>query len=106
MITQRVKFKDIRKISIEFVIKIISYSKKKKSAFYNGFVVILRILYYDKFKEVHVKVFNTGKLEIPGIRCQELFDKVINLLLEILRLTINDYTLNCNKEIVNSFNQF
>lgn len=95
----RVKFKDIRKISIGICNKdIISYRQKKKSAFYNCFVVILRILYYDKFKEVHVKVFNTGKLEIPGIRCQELFDKVINLLLEILRPIINDYTLNCNKD--------
>lgn len=95
----RVKFKDIRKISIGICNKdIISYRQKKKSAFYNCFVVILRILYQDKFKEIHVKVFNTGKLEIPGIRCQELFDKVITLLLDILRPIIDDYKLDCNKE--------
>ena len=95
----RIKFKDIRKISIGICNKdIISYRQKKKSAFYNCFVIILRILYQDKFKEVHVKVFNTGKLEIPGIRCEELFDKVISLLLETLRPIINDYSLDCNKD--------
>lgn len=95
----RVKFKDIRKISIGICNKdIISYRQKKKSAFYNCFVIILRILFENKFKEVHVKVFNTGKLEIPGIRCQELFNKVIDLLLQILIPILNDNTLSCNKD--------
>ena len=40
----RIKFKDIRKISIGLCNKdITSYRSKKKSAFYNCFVVILRI---------------------------------------------------------------
>lgn len=94
----RIKFKDIRKISIGVCNKdIISYRQKKKSAFYNCFVLILRIKYQEKFKEIHVKVFNTGKLEIPGIRCQELFDEVINLLINILKPIINDPLLNCDK---------
>jgi len=29
--------------------------------------MILRFPYQGKYKEIHVKVFNTGKLEIPGI---------------------------------------
>ena len=67
----RVKFKDIRKISIGICKKdMISYRTKKKSAFYNCFVLILRIDVNkdDKttknklFKEFHVKIFNTGKL--------------------------------------------
>ena len=64
----RIKFKDIRKVSIGICQKdIISFRTKKRSAFYNCFVIIVRILDENKFKEVHVKVFNTGKLEIPGI---------------------------------------
>ena len=65
----RIKFKDTRKISIGLSKKdILSYRCKKKSAFYNCFVIILRILDKENFKEIHIKVFNTGKLEIPGIQ--------------------------------------
>ena len=67
------KFKDIRKIDIGICKKdITSHRKKKKGAFYNCFAVILRIFYKNEFKEVHVKIFNTGKLEIPGIQYDEL----------------------------------
>ena len=46
----------------------------------------------DVFKELHVKVFNTGKLEIPGIRDERLLIKTFNLLLVILKniTRIND----------------
>ena len=82
----RIKFKDIRKISIGLSKKdITSYRCKKKSAFYNCFVVILRILQNDKFKEINVKVFNTGQLEIPGIQDDITLDNVLNLLTSILR---------------------
>ena len=54
----KVKFKDIRKISIGTCKKdILSYRSKKKSAFYNCFVLILRVKEDDIFKEIHVKVF-------------------------------------------------
>lgn len=81
----RIKFKDIRKISIGISKKdIMSYRCKKKSAFYNCFVIILRMKIDKIFKEFHVKVFNTGKLEIPGIQNEETFqmilDEVINTL--------------------------
>ena len=82
----RVKFKDVRKISIGLCKKdIISYRCKKKSAFYNCFVVILRVNHEGTFKEVHVKIFNTGKLEIPGIQNDDILDKVLDLLTHILR---------------------
>jgi hypothetical protein len=82
----RIKFKDVRKISIGISKKdITSYRCKKKSAFYNCFVVILRLLHEDKFKEVHVKVFNTGKLEIPGIQNATILHKVYVLLVEMLK---------------------
>ena len=87
----RIKFKDIRKISIGISSKdIISYKQKKKSAFYNCFVLIIRLLNDDIFKEVHVKIFNTGKLEIPGIRCKKLFNKLLDLILNILKPLTND----------------
>jgi len=81
----RNKFKDIRKISIGICKKdIISYRSKKKSAFYNCFVVILRLLHNESYKEVHVKVFNTGKLEIPGIQDSTILNKTLQLLVNIL----------------------
>jgi len=81
----RIKFKDIRKISIGICKKdITSYRCKRKSAFYNCFVVILRLLHNDAFKEIHIKVFNTGKLEIPGIQDSTILDKVLTILVKIL----------------------
>ena len=79
----------------------ISYRTKKKSAFYNCFVLILRINVnkHDKtnknklFKEFHVKVFNTGKLEIPGIKTDEELMMVLNLLVELLN-KYNDIDIN------------
>ena len=81
----RIKFKDTRKISIGLSKKdITSYRCKKKSAFYNCFVVIVRLLQNDKFKEINVKVFNTGQLEIPGIQDDVTLDTVLKLLIQIL----------------------
>ena len=81
----RSKFKDIRKISLGICKKdITSYRCKRKSAFYNCFVVIVRLIHKDEFKEIHVKVFNTGKMEIPGIQDSTILDKVLTLLVKIL----------------------
>jgi hypothetical protein len=81
----RNKFKDVRKVSIGICRKdITSYRCKRKSAFYNCFVVILRLLHNNNYKEIHVKVFNTGKLEIPGIQDSTILNKVLTLLVEIL----------------------
>ena len=83
--TGRIKFKDIRKVSIGVSKKdVISYRSKKKSAFYNCFVLILRVKYEKIFKEFHVKVFNTGKLEIPGIQTDEMFCKIIDMVVQVL----------------------
>jgi hypothetical protein len=83
--TGRIKFKDIRKVSIGISKKdLVSYRCKKKSAFYNCFVLILRIKLSDMFKEFHVKVFNTGKLEIPGIQDDVTFQKILDMVINIL----------------------
>ena len=84
--TGRIKFKDIRKISVGISKKdIISYRIKKKSAFYNCFVMIMRIRIDQTFKEFHIKIFNTGKLEIPGIQNEHIFETVLSNCLTILQ---------------------
>ena len=87
----RIKFKDIRKVSIGISKKdIMSYRSKKKSAFYNCFVIILRLNDAGMYKEIHVKVFNTGKLEIPGIQNERIFNMTLGLIIETLQPHIID----------------
>lgn len=79
------KYKDVRKIDIGLCKKDInSCRKKKKGAFYNCFALIIRIKLEDTFKELHVKVFNTGKLEIPGIQSVNILYVLLDKLREIL----------------------
>jgi hypothetical protein len=102
--TGRIPFKDQRKISIGLCKKdLLGGNHKKKRAFFNCFVLILRInggrcenpeerapeddvLY----KEMHVKVFNTGKLEIPGIQEDKTLVQVLDLLVATLRPLLGD----------------
>jgi hypothetical protein len=82
----RIKFKDIRKITVGISKKdIMSYRGKKKQAFYNCFVMIIRIKYNSVFREFHIKVFNTGKLEIPGVQSDEMFEVVLQNIISILQ---------------------
>ena len=84
--TGRIKCKEVRKISIGICKKdIMSYRCKKKSAFYNCFVLILRMKIEGIFKEFHVKVFNTGKLEIPGVQSESIFELTLTQILETLQ---------------------
>ena len=81
----RNKFKDIRKISVGVCKKdITSYRCKEKSAFYNCFVLIVRLCNDGIYKESHVKIFNTGKLELPGIQTEIGLNKCLDKVLEIL----------------------
>lgn len=102
----RIKFKDIRKITIGISKKdIMSYRSKKKQAFYNCFVIILRIKMDNTFKEFHVKVFNTGKLEIPGVQNDYMFETVLKTILELLQPyydTPLTYSDNCDTVLINS----
>jgi hypothetical protein len=87
----RIKFKDIRKVSIGICKKdIMSYRSKKKSAFYNCFVLILRIKIDCVYKDFHVKVFNTGKLEIPGIQNDKSFEIILEEIIKILQPYFED----------------
>lgn len=100
----RIKFKDIRKISIGLSKKdLTSYRCKKKSAFYNCFVIILRMKIDNTFKEFHVKVFNTGKLEIPGIQNETTFQLILNEVITTLQPFIDsklDYIPETNETVL------
>lgn len=115
----RIPYKDQRKVSIGICKKDLQGNNtKKKRAFFNCFVLILRInggiapleerapeddiLY----KEMHVKVFNTGKLEIPGIQEDATLTQVLRLLVDVLRPQLGDdldYLPNrCETALINS----
>lgn len=116
----RIVFKDQRKVSIGICKKdLLNNNSKKKRAFFNCFVVILRInggfctdetvkspIDDTLFKEMHVKVFNTGKLEIPGIQDDRTLIQVLDLLVSILRPVLGE-DLNylkdrCETVLINS----
>ena len=87
---RRIKFKDERKITIGISKKdIMNCRSKVKNAFYNCFAMILRFKYEGVFREIHVKVFNTGKLEIPGILNTSLFDIVKEMILHYVQPHVN-----------------
>ncbi len=88
---RRIKYKDERKITIGMSKKdIMNCRGKVKSAFYNCFAIIVRFMFDGAFREIHVKIFNTGKLEIPGVLNTRLLDIVKSLVLEFLRPHINE----------------
>jgi hypothetical protein len=84
---RKIKFKDVRKITVGISRKdIMNCHGKNKNAFINCFAMILRVKSTVLgFREIHVKVFNTGKLAIPGIVDEELLVNTKQLLLEILQ---------------------
>ena len=80
-----IKFKDERKITVGISKKdIMNCRIRTKNAFYNCFAMIMRFLYDGEYREIHVKVFNTGKLEIPGILNNRLLEIVKIMILEVL----------------------
>lgn len=82
----RIMFKDVRKVSIGISKNdMIKFNKKSKSAFYNCYVIIYRIKEGDIFKEIHLKLFNSGKVEIPGIQNEETIEQSSRIIKELLQ---------------------
>jgi hypothetical protein len=77
---------------------ILSYRVKNKGAFYNCLVLIFRIKYGDEFKEVNVKVFNTGKLSFPGMLLNDLLDTTIHELVSFIQPFYPDETVTCSED--------
>jgi len=83
---RRIKFKDERKLTVGISKKdIMNCRGKVKNAFYNCFAIILRFRYDGLFREIHVKIFNTGKMEIPGILNAGLLVEVKKMILDIMQ---------------------
>jgi hypothetical protein len=108
---RRIKFKDERKLTVGISKKdIMNCRGKVKNAFYNCFALIMRFEYDGLFREIHVKVFNTGKLEIPGILNADLFTIVKRMILEQLQpfidtpLTFSESNEEDNVLINSNFN--
>jgi TATA-box binding protein (TBP) (component of TFIID and TFIIIB) len=99
-------YKDVRKINVGVCDKDVkSMRSKKKSAFYNCFVLIIRVRCpiasttgQDVFKEAHVKVFNTGKLELPGIKDPHSHIYILNLLIKLFQKHCNMDKLSFKNE--------
>jgi hypothetical protein len=84
------KFKDDRKITIGTSKKdIMNCRGKQKKAFMNCFAIIIRFRYEGEFREAHVKVFNTGKLEIPGVPEDDMLEMVRLKVIEYLQPHLN-----------------
>lgn len=83
----RVTFKDVRKVDIGYCKNdIVNPKKESKSAFYNCFVIIFRKRIENRFQEYHVKLFNSGKVEIPGIQSNEMLENVVDILLKYINM--------------------
>lgn len=99
-----VKFKDERKITVGISNKdIINFRGKQKNAFYNCFALIFRFKYNGEYKEIHVKVFNTGKLEMPGVVNNEILNIVKTLIIENIQPFVEnklDFKNECPDENV------
>ena len=110
---RKLKFKDERKLTVGISKKdIMNCHGKEKKAFINCFAMILRMASTDKtqttdktktnanydktrhhiFHEVHVKVFNTGKITIPGIVDNDdtLLEITKKYILDILQANVKE----------------
>jgi len=76
--------KYICKLNIGLSKKDLINRPKNKGAFYNCFMLILRIKYRGYYREINAKVFNTGKLSFPGMITDELLELTTHTLLNQL----------------------
>lgn len=95
-------FKHVQKINVGLSKKDVqTNSFKEKGAFYNCIALILRIKENGKYKEIHMKLFNTGKTETPGIQNDNTLYYSLNLLQSILNPLINE-SLYFNKNDIHT----
>ena len=92
-LARSIKFKDERKLTIGISKKDLLLTNKKKNAFFNCFALVIRFKFDNIFREIHIKVFNTGKMEIPGLANENIYHIVRKMILEILQDCIQDTLL-------------
>jgi len=87
-IAKKIKYKDERKVTIGISSKnVMNYrGKDKGGAMFNCIALTFRFRNeVNIFHEIHVKLFNTGKIEIPGVLNAGLFDSVKRFILTTLQ---------------------
>lgn len=81
-------------ISVGFSRK--NFKKPSKCAFSHCIALTIRIWFDNKYNDTHIKIFNTGKIEIPGKFVSEYIERiqqtVTRLLWDALQLRIVQYT--------------
>jgi hypothetical protein len=96
--SRRFKFKDERKITVGLSKKdIMNCRGKVKNAFYNCFALIFRFKYMGSFREIHVKIFNTGKLEIPGVLNKDILDIIKKMIIDTVQPHVKNENGECPK---------
>lgn len=80
---------------------IMSQRNKEKGAFYNCFMLVMRVPHHGTFHEVNLKVFNTGKLSFPGMLSPELLAKSLDLVCDYLTLP-GEQLLTYNSETIDT----
>ena len=91
----RIKFKDVRKVSVGICKKDLQNKEKITQAFYNCIALIMRFKIDGVFCEFHVKLFNTGKIEIPGIKNDNTYSIVLQKIIEFIQQFYTDVPLFC-----------
>ena len=84
---RKTKYKDERKISVGLNTKDVMNCRGKEGggAMYNCIALTIRFKNANNtFIEIHVKIFNTGKLEIPGILDATLYERIKDFILQVL----------------------
>jgi hypothetical protein len=74
----------VAKVNVGLCRKDLSAVGKPKGAFYNCFMLVVRIKNGDRFQEVNLKVFNTGKVSFPGMLSDQLLDDALRILCAVL----------------------
>lgn len=75
-------FKDVRKVDVGMSKNdVLKPKKSSKSAFYNCFVIIFRKIYEGSYREFHLKLFNSGKIEIPGIQKNDMLELAVDFII-------------------------
>jgi hypothetical protein len=77
------KFKNISKLTIGMSKKdMFNVRTKKKGAFYNCFMLVIRVFDDDigVFREINIKIFNTGKMSFPGMLSDKVLQKTFSII--------------------------
>ncbi len=97
---KEIKNKYICKLNIGLSKRDILNNKSNKGAFYNCFMIIIRVLYKGCYKEINAKVFNTGKLSFPGMITDELMDLTVETLLCELNSVLKNTLVKLKKNTI------